>query len=172
MTMKIAGLVFVICASSWTGFRMANALRSKCQMIEQLLTAMQILYQEIVVCATPLPQAFAIVSVSSKGDIRLLFSEISKRLDQTRWLTPCAAMTACLDTIPSLINETEICDLLINFASAIGKYDRDAQKITIDQSKIRLETMRMQAEQNRSMKSKSYKVLGICTGLSVAILLL
>ena len=82
------------------------------------------------------------------------------------------AMEAALQSEQQLGEDQDITEVLLSLASGLGKYDRESQLQIMERTKGCLETLLHTAEQECSVRSKTYKVLGICAGVSVAILLL
>ena len=88
-------------------------------------------------------------------------------MESKRWLSPKTAMeTAMVQT------QNEFEDILTELAEKLGRYDLDKQLSAIRFAKMQAENRLALAEKERSLKSKTYETLGICAGLSVAILLI
>lgn len=170
--MKLAGVVFIIASAGSVGWQLAAALKSRCRLLRQLLAAMQILKNEISVCATPLPQAFALMAVSAAGPVERVFSAMARELERQRWLTVPAAMDRALENEKELRREPEICQALRLLAAELGKYDRQTQVQSISLTISRLEELLAGAEQERTARTRTYELLGLCAGISIAILLL
>ena len=169
--MKYAGMIFVIVSAASVGLQMSSSLRNRSRLLRQLLAAMQILRNEISVCGTPLPQAFALIAVSSNGAVARLFSYLAREMEIRRWLTPVAAMEQGLMDDPIWKQETCVCGILGHCAAGLGKYDRTSQMQVLDQTANDLTALLKQTEQEQSIRGKTYRILGICAGLSMVILL-
>lgn len=170
--MKLTGIVFVILSAASVGVKIASSLRNRCRVLRQLMDALLIMRNEISCCGTPLPQVFALMAISADGAVSRLFSNVAKAMDKQRWLTPRSAMEAALQSEQQLGEDQDITEVLLSLASGLGKYDRESQLQILERTKGCLETLLHMAEQECSVRSKTYKVLGICAGVSVAILLL
>lgn len=169
--MKYAGMIFVVVSAASVGLQMSTYLRGRCRLIQQILTSLQILRNEISVCGTPLPQAFALIAVSANGAVERLCAYIAREMDKNRWMTPLNAMEQGFINDPAWKQEQRICDILCQCASGLGKYDRASQLQVIDQAVDALSTLLMQTEQEHNIRGKTYRILGICAGLSMVILL-
>ena len=170
--MKLAGILFIVVSAGWVGLRIATSLRKRCHLIRQLLNALQVMGNEIGCCGTPLPQVFALMAISADGAVSRVFSSVAKTMDKQRWTTPRSAMEEALRAEPLLGEDLAIANVLLSLASGLGKYDRDSQMETLDKTRTELVLLLQSAEQECSVRSKTYEVLGICTGISVAILLI
>ena len=170
--MKAAGIVFILVSAVTMGFRLAQGLRKRCSLIRQLQSVIQVLKNEITFGAVPLPQAFAKVAASADGQVSALFGKVSGSMEQRCWVTPMSAMKQALEEVPEWNREDRLCSILLELCAKLGQYDTDSQRQGIDLAMIQLEDERRTAEQERSIKSRTYKTLGICAGLAVSILLL
>lgn len=170
--MKLAGIVFILFSAGSVGYGVAAALKKRCRMLNQLLSALQLLSGEIGCCGTPLPQAFALMAVSAQGAPERIFSYVAKAMDQKRWITPQMAMRRALEQEPELPPDDPVVDILLELSAELGKYDRESQLAVLEKSRVRLEQLLQAVEQECSTRGKTYRVLGICTGISLAILLM
>lgn len=170
--MRIAGVIFIVASAGIMGFRVALALRRRCELLRRLMAALQLMKNEIAFCGTPLPQTFALMAASCDGALEQLFSHIAKDMDKRRWLTPLAAMQQALPTVPELPKGDRVSLILLELAGKLGRYDLESQRQGIDMALAQLEEECRTAERERSVKGKTYETLGVCAGLAVAILLL
>lgn len=166
--MKLIGIVFIVLSAGTVGCSMAMSMKKKCLLLRQLLDALQILKNELSVCATPLPQAFGLMAVSSTGELEAVFSAVAKDMDRNRWITPYDAFQALWKDKP----QEPWQQVLLSLARKLGKYDLDAQLQGIETAKCATAQILSQMERERSMKSRTYETLAICAGLAVAILLI
>ena len=166
--MKLIGILFIVFSVGSVGFGIASSLKKHCVLLRKLLSALQILKSEIAFSATPLPQAFALVAASSDGMTARVFSAAAKDMDRRRWLTPQAALDKAME---QECPDRELRDAL-SLGAGLGKYDRDEQVQTMERTRLRMEELLRHAEQERSIRSKTYETLGICAGLALAIILI
>lgn len=170
--MKWIGMIFVVISTGVIGLQFASSMKQRCKLVRQLLSTLQILKNEIVFCGTPLAQAFAMGAVSANGVVEQVFSSVARKMDQHKWLTPFAAMEQTLQELPNGVLENEVVDILKSLSSGLGKYDQDSQIQTLTCAKERLEHVLTEMEKERSIRGKTYEILGICAGLSIVILLI
>lgn len=168
--MKLAGVLIIVISAGSVGFRIAASLRRRCSLLRQLLRALQVLKNEISFCQTPLPQAFALMAVSVQDAPERVFSSVARQMDQRRWLTPQTAMEQALAAELELNRDEAVCGLLKKLAAGLGKYDRDSQLQTLESVGRELSELLQAAQQESSVRSRTYETLGICAGLAVAIL--
>lgn len=164
--MKYLGIVFVLISSATVGFQMAESLKNKCSLLRCFLESLNVLEREIAICGTPLPQAFARMAGSSNGVLAEIYSETAKSMDRNPWVTP-------YDAVRTAVSDREdlLCQLLLPLFQKLGKYDTDAQKQAVEAARRDTETVLEKLTEECHIKSRTYRTLGICTGLAVAILL-
>ena len=170
--MKIAGIAFVVLSAASVSLQISFGMKKHCDELRKILMAIILLKNEISVCKTPLPQAFALMAASTDGAAEQLFSYIACELNKRRWITVSAVMGQALLLNPLLLKDEELCGILRSMAAGIGKYDTLSQLATLDRTITALEEMIDRAEKERGRKSKTYEALGLCAGLSLAILLI
>lgn len=166
--MRLAGIVFIMVSAISVGARVAAILRKRCTHMRQLLRALQLLKNELLFAVVPLPKAFSIMSASAEGSLSMLFRDVSQRMEENRWMSPKTAMEKSLDTYPDDVSG----DILLELSGKLGKYDLDAQVMSIDFAMERTQKLLNCMEEERSVKSKTYKTLSICAGMAIVILLL
>jgi len=166
--MKLAGLVFIMVSAISVGARVASSLKKRCMDIRQLLHALQVFKNELMFSSVPLPRAFSVLAASVDGHFSTLFSVMSQKMEANRWMTPKTAMEKSLAEIQGEVPE----EILLELAGKIGKYDLSAQIIGIEQAMEQAAQLLKTMEEERSIKSKTYKTLSICAGVATVILLL
>ena len=169
--MKYAGMAFIAISAASVGMQMSASLGKRCRLLQQFLAVLQILRNEISVCGTPLPQAFALMAVSSGGAVAQLFSSVAREMDSRRWLSPAAAIEHGLECEQTLLQDQVLCEIIRRLGSGLGKYDRESQLQTIDFTASELSALLNQTKQEHSVRGKTYRTLGICAGLAMVILL-
>lgn len=170
--MKLAGMIIILVSAGSVGFRIAAGLKKRCRLMQQLLAAMAVLQNEIAFCGTPLPQAFALAAVASEGTTEALFSAMAREMDRRRWLTPAAALELAWQQQPQLRAEEDLHQLFLTLTACLGKYDRDSQTGALETAREGLTALLQSAEQERSVRSRTYEALCVCAGLALAILLI
>ena len=70
------------------------------------------------------------------------------------------------------LNETDpIRQVLHDLGSGLGRFDMESQLCGIDCAITRLEQIQRDAETEKRMRGRTYRTLGICAGLALAIVL-
>ena len=165
--MKLFGILFVVVSAGTVGFQMASSLRKSCEGLRELLDSLRLMQQEIELCKTPLPQVFALMAASTKGDLERIYTQTAHIMSRNCWVSPYEAMEQALVNC----EWTQCRDVLLPLCRKLGKYDLSAQTAGLQQAQQHTEQLLQQMELERTVKSKAYRTLGICAGLAAAILL-
>ncbi len=168
--MKTAGIIMIVLSAVVTGFRAALGLTKNCRRFRHFLDMLRILEQEICTCSTPLPQAFSVVGNMGQDPVDKVFSFVAEEMNRRRWIKPERAMELALKQHDELDGPLQ--DLLLRLCAGLGKYDKHMQAQTIGAIRSETEILTAAAEQECSIRGKTYRTLGICTGLAVGILML
>lgn len=166
--MKLMGVIFVVTSAGAMGVGISRSLHRRCVLLRQLLQALQLMRNEIAFCGTPLPKVFALMAVACEGPLEQIFSETAKRMDRQHWLTPQQAIKDAL----SEEKDAFYAPVLLELTFQLGKYDLTAQISAVETARSRTEEMLLKLEQEKSKKSGTYEMLGVCAGIAVAILLI
>lgn len=166
--MKLAGMFFILFSAVSVGVRIAVGLKDRCRYLARFLGALQVFQNEIEFRYTPLPKAFLIMSRSAEGEAKGILEDVSLQMEQYRWITPRSAMEQALKKRP----EDMVGTILLELSDKIGKYDIDAQIREIERAKEQTRQLLSIIEEERKIKSKTYKTLTLCAGLAAAILLI
>ena len=166
--MKVLGILFVLSSAATVGFQLAAFLKKECLVFRQLQDSLQLMRNEISTCGTQLPQLFALMAAAVNGTLEEVFSRTAKEMEQNPWITPADALIGAMNGKQMPIVE----EILISLGKKLGKYDVDAQLQGIDLAIRQTENALLNCEKERRVKSGTYRTLGICTGLAVAILLI
>lgn len=165
--MKFIGIVLIVVSAGSVGFRMAISLKQQTREYTQLLQSLQLMRNEIAFCGTPLPQTFAVLAASCQGRTGQFYEAVAKTMDKYPWMTPVEAVQQQQKLLHGGFPVTVFSELAVG----LGKYDLDSQLQAIAAAKDRVKLVLEQLEQERRGKTKLYETLGICAGLSLAILL-
>lgn len=166
--MRTIGIVCIILSSGIVGIRVSGALKDRCLLLQDLIRLLRQMEHEISLYGTPVPQLFALMAASASGELEQIFSTAAHEMEREHWMTPYQAMEKAF----SNTSDTVLSSVLLPLCRQLGRYDRDAQMAGITASIQEAEAALRTMEQERSMKSKTYQTLGICTGLAASVLLL
>lgn len=169
--MKIAGVLLIVFSAASFGFRYAWNVRRRCDLIGQLLLALRLLKSELSAHGTPLPQAFGFLAAATSGSTAAYFSAAAKEMNKNRWMTPDRGLRLAESQLKELTGEDPVRQVLHDLGAGLGRFDLEGQLGGIGCAVARMEQFQKEAEAEKSLRCKTYRALGICAGLALAILL-
>ncbi|RAK22340.1 stage III sporulation protein AB [Anoxybacillus vitaminiphilus] len=170
--MKLIGALFILLATTWTGFEAARFLSERPRQLRQLKAALQSLEAEIMYGHTPLSEASLHLAKQLSRPLSWLFELFSKKL-LDRETSVKQAWDESLEEVwkyTSLKNgELEV---MKQFGETLGQYDRTAQQKQIRLALVHLEREEHDALEKKARYEKMVKSLGFLAGLLLIILLM
>ncbi|MHC0035969.1 stage III sporulation protein SpoIIIAB [Pseudoneobacillus sp. C159] len=170
--MKIIGAIFIIIATTWTGFEASRHLSERPRQLRLLKSALQSLEAEIMYGHTPLHEAARRLASQLAKPISWFFESFAKKLTETD-TTVKAAWEESLQEIWKLtaFKQAEY-EIMRQFGETLGRHDRISQQKHIMLTLSHLEREEMEARDRQSKYEKMAKSLGFLSGLLLIILLM
>lgn len=171
-TIKLLAGGLVVFATSSMGFSVARTYRDRPLQLRQLQSALQALATEIAYGATPLPEAFASLAMTTPAPVDRLFAEAAASLRQAG-STAQVAFGAGVDALKgkSALNSTDL-RILLQLAPVLGISDRSDQERHLLLTAGQLQREEFKAEEERQRNERMWRYLGVLSGLLLVILLL
>lgn len=169
---KIFGALFILLATTWTGFEAAKRLSERPRQLRQLKVALQSLEAEIMYGHVPLFDACMNISKQIKKPLSWFFEGFAKRLKTGEQSVRDAWHESLLDVLRfTAFRQGEI-EVLQQFGETLGQHDRASQQKHILLTLTHLEREEHDAREKQMKYEKMIKSLGFLTGLLLIILLL
>ena len=169
--LKILGLLCVVGSASAVGFGFAAGVRRQAEQLRALQTALGQMKSETAYRMTPLPELLSQVGADTDGAVGALFSRCALEL-RRRTSTVQFAMQTALAHTPGLSLPQSARRALLALSGALGKFDVDGQCRAIDLARSRVDEALEDVELASRARCRSYRTLGMCTGLAIAVILL
>lgn len=170
--MKLLGAIFIILATTWTGFEAAKRLSERPRQLRQLKVALQSLEAEIMYGHTPLSDACANLAGQMSRPLSWFFERFSKRLYQGE----ISVKKAWEDSLHEVWNMTAFSqgelEVMRQFGETLGQHDRIQQQKQIRLTLTHLEREEVDARDKQQRYEKMMKSLGFLSGLLLVILLM
>lgn len=170
--MKMLGAIFIIIATTWTGFEAAKRLSERPRQLRQLKVALQSLEAEIMFGHTPLAEACEHLAQQMQIPLKWFFDRFSKRLLKGT----SSVKTAWDDSLQEIWNMTAFSqgelEIMKQFGETLGQHDRLQQQKQIRLALTHLEREELDAKARQDKYEKMVKSLGFLSGLLLVILLL
>jgi stage III sporulation protein AB len=170
--MKIIGAIFIIVATTWTGFEASRHLSERPRQLRLLKSALQSLEAEIMYGHTPLHEAARRLSSQLDRPISWFFESFAKKLTESD-TTVKDAWEASLKEIWKLtaFKQSEY-EIMKQFGETLGRHDRLSQQKHIMLTLSHLDREEMEARDRQTKYEKMVKSLGFLSGLLLIILLM
>ncbi len=168
MLIRLIGFLLVTGASAAAGLSMASGVRARVHALQGLQTALELAKNEICYQLTPLPELFCKLAEASAGKVRRFFQTAGIALGQRTCRSVPAAFSAAFSVTDWGTEERRV---LSDLGAALGRYDLEGQQRALGLAASRVAGLLSQLEADKRARCKSYGMLGICTGLAIAILL-
>jgi stage III sporulation protein AB len=152
---KLIGAVFIIVATTWTGFEASRHLTERPRQLRQLKSALQSLEAEIMYGHTPLHEAARRLASQLSKPLSWFFESFSKKLTNSE--------TTVKDAWEESLQE---------FGETLGRHDRFSQQKQIRLALTHLEREEADAHEKQARYEKMMKSLGFLSGLLLVILLM
>ena len=170
MTLRIIGIVLIVVSCGGFGFITAAAYRSEIKMLREFVSVLDYMECELQFRRTTLPELCRQASCETKGVIRRLFQSLTKELEAQ--ISPdvehCVYATLSgMRDIPKRIRQ-----VFILFGASLGKFDVEGQVKGLQSVRMDCRRILEGLQLNQVERIRSYRTLGICAGVAVAILLL
>lgn len=170
MTYKWIGAVLVVVGCGGFGFSLAREAARQEQLLRELLDILDYMENELRGRLTPLPVLCGQISRRQRGVFRRLFAGLSRALREHR--APSAE--DCLRLILGEYKELpgRVRKILLQLGRSLDRFDLAGQLkgLASAQSACRRELDNL--TENREVRLRSYKTLGLCAGAALAVLLI
>ena len=168
---KLIGAVFIIVATTWTGFEAARRFSERPRQLRALRSALQALEAEIMYGHTPLHEASRRLAVQLTKPLSFFFESFAKKLTDTETTVKEAWETSLKEVWHLTALKQGEFEIMKQFGETLGRYDRHSQQKQIMLTLTHLEREEADAVQSQAKYEKMFKSLGFLTGLLLTILL-
>ncbi|WP_102345631.1 stage III sporulation protein SpoIIIAB [Bacillus sp. Marseille-P3661] len=170
--MKLLGALFIIIATTWSGFEAAKKLAERPRQLRQLKVALQSLEAEIMFGHSPLSEASANLAKQINKPLSWFFDQFSKRLIHGE----TSVNKAWVDSLDEIWSMTSFgqgeYEVLRQFGETLGQHDREHQQKHIRLALSHLDREENDAREKQQRYEKMVKSLGVLSGLLIVILLM
>ncbi|WML47565.1 stage III sporulation protein SpoIIIAB [Neobacillus sp. PS3-34] len=170
--MKIIGAIFIIAATTWTGFEAARHLSERPRQLRQLKSALQSLEAEIMYGHTPLHEAARRLSTQLSKPLSWFFEAFAKKLTGTETTVKEAWESSLKEVWKMTALKQGEFEIMNQFGETLGRHDRYSQQKQIMLTLSHLEREEADASERQAKYEKMVKSLGFLSGLLLTILLI
>jgi stage III sporulation protein AB len=169
---KLLGAIFILLATTWTGFESAKHLSQRPRQLRQLKAALQSLEAEIMYGHLPLYDACINISKQMKKPLSWFFEEFAKRLKNGNQNVRDAWHESLEDIKRFTAFKQGEIEVLGQFGETLGQHDRASQQKHILLALSHLEREEKDAQEKQAKYEKMIKSLGFLLGLLLIVLLM
>ncbi|XJZ26184.1 stage III sporulation protein SpoIIIAB [Bacillota bacterium Lsc_1132] len=168
---KLLGAVFILVATTWTGFEAARHFSDRTRQLRQLKSALQSLEAEIMYGQTPLHEAARRLAEQLPKPLSRLFETFSQTLTDTETTVKDAWEASLKDVWKSTALKQGEFEIMKQFGETLGRHDRFSQQKQIILTLTHLEREEANAREKQEKYEKMVKSLGLLSGLLLIIIL-
>jgi stage III sporulation protein AB len=168
---KLIGAVFIIVATTWTGFEIARRFSERPRQLRALRSALQSLEAEIMYGHTPLHEASRRLSAQLPKPLSSFFDSFARKLTDTETTVNEAWETSLKEIWKQTALKQGEFEIMKQFGETLGRHDRFSQQKHIMLTLTHLEREEADAVLSQAKYEKMVKSLGFLSGLLLIILL-
>jgi len=170
MQYKVLGAIMIILGCGGYGFRLAIRYKNQEKMFYQIIRIIDVIQSELQYRLTPLPLICQLVTKESSGCIKLIF----RRLQEELYKKVSTDVSSCMQQVifECKVPSGTIREILLLVANALDRFDMSGQIRGLEFARSSCIRYVDEIAKNKDEKTKCYKVLGFCTGIALAIVLI
>ncbi len=166
--MKWIGALLIVAGCGGTGLALAAAYHREERMLEQLLEAVSWMQCELRCRTGELSYLFRRLEARSQGMLAALFAHVHQELSMRVAPDAQCCMDSALQrtTLPPLIRQAAY-----ELGTSLGEFDLQGQLMQMDRFRTHWSRILDEHREKRDNRVRSYRTLGLCGGLVLAIVL-
>ncbi|WP_243290208.1 stage III sporulation protein SpoIIIAB [Bacillus sp. FJAT-47783] len=169
---KLIGALFILLATTWTGFEASKHLRERSKQLRQLKVALSALEAEIMYGHTPLNDASMHLAKQMTKPLSWLFESFSQKLKEGKLSVKDAWEESLVEIWRYTALKQGELEVLKQFGETLGQHDLLSQQKHIQLALLHLEREEDEAIDTQKRYEKMVKSLGVLSGLLIIILLM
>jgi len=168
MTLRLTGALMIILGCGGIGFSCSFFYNREIQGMREFIRMLDVIEAELDFRQTPLPALCTLASRHCEiyGKVLCAFSDA---LESQIAPNPGACMKVALARFHTLPENARTC--LQAFGECMGLFDVKGQVLQLQTLKEQSRRLLGELEANKDLKLRTYRILGVCAGAALAILL-
>jgi len=167
--LKWFGMLLVTAGGMMTGASAVALLRRRVQVLEAMLTALELMEGEIVTLLTPLPDVIARLAAMEQLAVQPLFQRMEALLPDLGEV-PFSVLWERAIAESGLPFSADERRCLLQLGESLGRFDAEVQATALSRCMQMLERFREEARSRAEVDGRLYRGLGLSGGLLLAIL--
>ena len=165
------GAALLILGCGGLGLSAVNRLDGRVRDLRELSAGLEILQRELGWRLSPLPEALEAAAAGTQGQAARFFTFCARGSARLAGAPFRTLWSSGLDQCPLRLSREDRA-LLEQLGTVLGRYDGDSQRQAVENVLAGLSRQRTQAEDDRRRLGRVYGVLGVTTGLFLALVLI
>lgn len=170
MNYQWIGAILIIGSCGGFGISIAAQQRREEQLLQQLCLILHFMENELRYRLTPLPELARLSSREVRGSMRKIFSQLARDLDNQSFPDVSACMSASLLCSPEIPRRVR--RMLRLLGQSLGRFELSGQlkglRTVQNLCSQEIDALRF----NRDVRLRSFRILGFCAGVALAVLLI
>ena len=168
--LKMIGVILVVGGASGFGIGKGLQFYRQLRQLREFYNALEILKCELNYTLMPLPKLCRVTAQRVNGVAAAYLLRYAKKLEDNIPRTKAAAQ--CLEGIRGLSLPRDAQMALLELFGTLGRYDLDGENRLLQLTAHRLNAAIERYQTEKKPLARGYAVLGTCTGIALAILLI
>lgn len=170
MSIKWLGVIFVVGSCAGVGFSAAMSYERQEKILYQLLHVLNYMACELQYRLLPLPELCRQASGECGGTVRSVLAALAEELERQIEPDVPSCMQRAIHTVP--MPSRIIRRLFLMLGRSLGRFDLPGQIRGLEEVSAACERELKTLAQQKQNAIRSYRTLGICAGVALAIILL
>ena len=165
---KIIIAIAILFITSYMGMELANSLKSREEVLTDMITFLRLVQNEMMYMLNSLPTAYEMSRQRLKTELKNVLGAISLDMSEFGVEKIDASITNNINSIKSL-NEYDK-EIIISTLKNLGRSDLESQYNIIENAISIINKQIKEANEIKNKNSKVYKTIGVITGLMIVII--
>lgn len=165
---KIIISIVILFITSYIGIEMAGALKSREEILTDMITFLRLVQNEMMYMLNSLPVAYEMSRQRLNTELKNVLGAISLDMSKLGTGKVDASITNNINSIKSL-NEYDK-EIIISTLKNLGRSDLESQYNIIENGITIINKQIKEANEIKNKNSKVYKTIGVITGLMIVII--
>lgn len=168
MNYRWIGALLIMAGCGGFGFTMASNYRKEERFYQDLIHALQTIENELQYHLSPLSELCRSAAKQSRGIVKQLLLNMAQELESQLLPDAGCCMYAALHRFPEIPSPARrICKQL---GQSLGQYDLPGQLSGLAETRERCIQELSRMDQDRDIRIRNYRTLGLCAGAAIVIL--
>lgn len=165
---KIIIAIAILFITSYMGMELANSLKSREEVLTDMITFLRLVQNEMMYMLNSLPTAYEMSRQRLNTELKNVLGAISLDMSKLGTGKVDASITNNINSIKSL-NEYDK-EIIISTLKNLGRSDLESQYNIIENAISIINKQIKEANEIKNKNSKVYKTIGVITGLVIVII--